>query len=72
MTEASEPLVDVVGPIAHADITDLATGLRFIQGRATGVPLSVAQEAVKDRRGYFIEGTYFRNAPHKEVQKQPS
>jgi hypothetical protein len=53
--EPREPLVTLCGPFDHGDVEDLATGLRFIRGRASGVPLSKAQEIASRRQGYFIE-----------------
>jgi hypothetical protein len=50
-----EPLVTIVGPPEHKDLVDLASGLRFVEGRAIGVPLSLAEEVIKGRRGYLIE-----------------
>ena len=52
-----EPLVTLAGPFdpASADVEDLATGLRFRSGKATGVPLSVAREIAENRRGYYVE-----------------
>ncbi len=50
-----EPLVTLVRPFHHRDVMDLATGLRFVGGKAVGVPLSVAEEIANRRRGYYIE-----------------
>jgi len=50
-----EPLVTLCGPFDHGDVQDLATGLRFIGGKASGVPLSVAEEIANRRRGFYIE-----------------
>jgi hypothetical protein len=58
--EPAEPLVTLAGPFAHADVQDLATGLRFIRGKAAGVPLSVAQEIANRRPGYHIETALVR------------
>ena len=54
-TAPGEPLVTLAGPSDHTDFTDLATGLRFIAGRAEGVPLSTAHEIAGRRRGYYVE-----------------
>ncbi len=54
MTER-EPLVTLAGPFDHGDVRDLATGLRFIAGKAEGVPLSVAEGVAAQRRGYYVE-----------------
>jgi hypothetical protein len=53
--QSREPLVTLCGPVDHPDVVDLASGLRFLQGKATGVPLSVAEEIASRRRGFFIE-----------------
>jgi hypothetical protein len=53
--EPREPLVTLAGPFDHGDVMDLATGLRFISGKAVGVPLSVAEEIASQRRGYYVE-----------------
>ncbi len=47
--------VTLCGPFDYRDVEDLATGLRFIGGKAVGVPLSVATEIANRRRGYYIE-----------------
>jgi hypothetical protein len=58
MTQNTEPLVTLAGPSEHKDVTDLSTGLRFIEGKATNVPLSLAEEVARTRQGYFIEGAH--------------
>lgn len=52
-----EPLVTLAGPFdpAQADALDLATGLRFRNGKAAGVPEPVARELAENRRGYYVE-----------------
>ena len=54
MSEAKEPTATVIAPAEHKDVFDLATGLRFHEGRATGVPLSQAIEAFRGRKGYHV------------------
>jgi hypothetical protein len=69
MTDASEaePMVFVTGPPEHKDIVDLATGLRFVEGKSTErIPLSKARELFGNRQGYYIEGTRTIR-PRKEV-----
>jgi hypothetical protein len=58
--DTGEPLVTVAGPFDHGDVMDLATGLRFVGGKAAEVPLSMAQDIVNRRQGYFIETTLTR------------
>jgi hypothetical protein len=53
--QPTEPLVTLAGPFDHRDVEDGATGLRFVGGKAVGVPLSVAREIADRRRGYYIE-----------------
>ncbi len=50
-----DPPVTLCGPFDVRDVEDLATGLRFIAGKAVGVPLSVATEIANRRPGYYIE-----------------
>ena len=53
----NEPRVSVVGPSDLVDVYDVATGLRFVQGMARDVPLSLAKEIERTRRGYYIQGS---------------
>lgn len=50
-----EPLVTLAGPFDHGDVMDVATGLRFIAGRAEGVSLSTAHRVAGTRKGYYVE-----------------
>jgi len=43
----------IAGPPDHKDVFDVATGLRFVEGRALA-PLSLAQKIARERRGYFV------------------
>ena len=51
--KTKEPVVMVAGPPDHKDVFDVATGLRFVEGRALA-PLSLAQKIARERRGYFV------------------
>jgi hypothetical protein len=53
--EDMEELVTLVGPWDHDDTWDFYLNKRVIRGKATGVPLSVAEKIVKERRGYYIQ-----------------
>ena len=53
-----EPRVRVQGPAEVYDFTDAATGVRFVQGRAEKVPLSVARKLAQ-RKGYAITSVFY-------------
>jgi hypothetical protein len=52
--DMEEEKVTLVGPWDHDDTWDFYLNKRFIRGKATGVPRSVAEKIVKERRGYHI------------------
>ncbi len=54
---AEEELVTLVGPADQKDVTYLtgAGPIRLIDGKAHGVPLSVARKLAEGRRGWLIE-----------------
>jgi len=54
-TGPGEPLVTLCGPFDHGDVVDLATGLRFRGGKASGVPESLATKYAEERTGYYVE-----------------
>ncbi len=55
VTGPGEALVTLCGPFYVGDAVDLATGLRFRGGKASGVPLSVARKCAEEREGYYVE-----------------
>ena len=54
-TGPGEPLVTLCGPFYVGDVVDLATGLRFRGGKASGVPESLATKYAEERTGYYVE-----------------
>lgn len=50
-----EERVVLISPNPHANVTD-SQGLTFVDGRAEGVPLSLARKYEADFSGYTIEG----------------
>ena len=54
-TGPGEPLVTLCGPFYVGDAVDLATGLRFRGGKASGVPESLATKCAEEREGYYVE-----------------
>lgn len=50
-----EDVVTLVGPNPKANIVD-SQGLHFVDGKAEGVPKSVADKYVADLEGYSIQG----------------
>ena len=54
-TAPGEPLVTLAGPFYVGDAVDLATGLRFRGGKASGVPESLATKYAEERTGYYVE-----------------
>ncbi|MDP9474793.1 MAG: hypothetical protein M3R38_03735 [Actinomycetota bacterium] len=53
-TGEGEEKVSLVSPNPYANVVD-ANGLRFVDGRAEGVPRSLARRYVDDFDGYRIE-----------------
>jgi hypothetical protein len=63
--KTKEPTVTLVGPGDHLDVFDVGTGLRFVQGEAKDVPLSVAEKIERERRGYYIQGALYSKRKQK-------
>jgi hypothetical protein len=60
--EAGEELVTVAGPADQRDVTYVSEAgpIRFLEGRAYGVPLSVARKLAEGRPGWTIEPSWTR------------
>ena len=57
---AREPTVTLAANgVDHKDVFDVALGLRFHEGVARDVPLSVAVRIVNEHRGYHIPGALY-------------
>ena len=54
-TNAGKQRVILISPNPNANVTD-ANGLSFVDGKAEGVPLSLARKYTGDFDGYQIEG----------------
>ena len=66
MNEPKEERVTVVGPADVCDFTDASTGVRFVQGRAENVPMSVARVLAK-RKGNEITTVFYVSTKRKDA-----